>query len=240
MAALCGGCGVPASGLRRSAPWRRETAPTWSEPSNRAGRGAGSTPAPRRSETRSRQLQECGFLGRRWAAEHSVAMREAAEALDDRAVLLRVFHVAGERRRSETLRERACSSPNPTRPASSAQLHRGLCDTNPRHMLVFDMAILRRVQLEWLHCAVAAGCRRVACDEARHGGAKRRRHGASRRLETAAVQGRRLHRGAQKRDPGCCRNAVSSADDGRPSTALRCGKRPKRSMIVRCCCAYFT
>ncbi len=37
----------------------------------------------------------------------------------------------------------------------------------------------------------------------------------------------------QKPEPGCLRNAISSAVDWRPRISFRCGKRPKRSMIAR-------
>jgi len=47
-------------------------------------------------------------------------------------------------------------------------------------------------------------------------------------------QNRVAIRGVQNDEPGSRRKANSSSVDGRPSNALRCGKRPNRSMISAC------
>jgi hypothetical protein len=50
-----------------------------------------------------------------------------------------------------------------------------------------------------------------------------------RHARSASLAGAR-HPATQKPEPGSRRNASSASDDGRPRIALRCGKRPKRSM----------
>ncbi len=61
-------------------------------------------------------------------------------------------------------------------------------------------------------------------------------------LLRAGAQGclgaRRARPGTQNDDFGSLRNSTSSGVDSRPSTALRCGNRPKRSMMTLCACAY--
>jgi hypothetical protein len=49
----------------------------------------------------------------------------------------------------------------------------------------------------------------------------------------------RLNSSAQNELPGPLSNSNSSAVDVRPRIALRCGKRPNRSMMSLCASAYF-
>src|SRR5580692_11149686 len=51
--------------------------------------------APPESKARARFFQEHFLLGRRWAAEHRIAMRETAKAGDDRVMALREVEHAG-------------------------------------------------------------------------------------------------------------------------------------------------